>query len=372
MSHNIIWQLIARKLSGEISFDELKELERLLQEDPELAYKADIYYRYFDHPPAEIYRTPEAKEKSLEQFRLRFNSEFNSVPEAAPLPLTYVKPAAGGFKKWAAVAAGLITVAMTVFFMTAGGKKNVSVAQHTANEVNTMPGTRSKTILPDGTVVWLNSDSRISYNADFGKVQREITLTGEAFFDVAHNEAVPMIVHAKTVNILVKGTAFNVRSYPESDKVQTSLIRGSVELTTTEHPDQKILLKPNEKITIDVPVAYAVAHDHESPKVQPAGISVRGRKSYHIDSLKQSLLADVIPEVSWVENRLVFDNERFTDVIDKMEKWYNVDIILINKRLESKSFSGVFEKENITEALSALQIINDFDFEIAGRQVIIK
>ncbi|MCO5239614.1 MAG: FecR domain-containing protein [Chitinophagaceae bacterium] len=372
MSHNIIWQLVARKLSGEISLNELKELERLLQEDPELAYKVDIYCRYFGHPPGEIYRTREAKERSLEQFRQRFNGEFNSIPEVVPMPLADTGSTSTRFRKWAAVAAGLITVAMTVFFITGREKKSTAIAQHTTNEVNTMPGTRSKTILPDGTVVWLNSESRISYNADFGKTEREITLTGEAFFDVAHNEAIPMIVHAKTVNILVKGTAFNVRSYPESDKVQTSLIRGSVELTTTEHPEQKILLKPNEKITISVPVEYAVANGHEKPKAQPAGIPVRDKRSYHIDSLKQSLLADVIPEVSWVENRLVFDNERFTDVIDKMEKWYNVDIILINKRLESKNFSGVFEKENIAEALSALQIINDFDFEIAGRQVIIK
>ncbi|HRO44420.1 FecR domain-containing protein [Agriterribacter sp.] len=371
MSYNKIWQLVARKLSGEASLDELKELEHLLQEYPEIAYKVDIYCQYFDNPSSQVYRTDEAKRRSLEQFRLQFNREFNNESEAVPLPLTYNSGAAmHGIKKWMAVAAGLITIAATVFFMTGREKGNAGIAQHKINEVNTMPGTRSKTVLPDGTIVWLNSDSRISYNADFGKNEREVTLTGEAFFDVAHNESVPMIVHAKTVSILVKGTAFNVRSYPGSDKVQTSLLRGSIELTTKDRPEQKILLKPNEKITIDVQENRPAANnDIPAPS---AGTYNGNKKIYHIDSLKQSTLADVIPEVSWIENRLVFDNEPFTDVIDRMEKWYNVDIILTNQHLGGKNFSGVFEKENIAEALSALQIINYFDFEIMGRNVIIK
>lgn len=370
MSYNKIWQLVARKLSGEASLDELKELEHLLKEYPEIAYKVDIYCQYFDNPPSQVYRTDETKRRSLEQFRLRFSREFNNEFEAIPLPLTHNSTAIPGIKKWIAVAAGLIIIVVTVFFMVGREKGKAEIAQHKINEVNTMPGTRSKTILPDGTIVWLNSDSRISYNADFGKNEREVTLTGEAFFDVVHNEAVPMIVHAKTVNILVKGTAFNVRSYPESDNVQTSLIRGSVELTTREHPEQKILLKPNEKITIDVQENKPSAN---SNLPAPAAVTYnRNKKIYQIDSLKESTLADVIPEVSWIENRLVFDNEPFTDVIDKMGKWYNVDIVLTDAKLENKHFSGVFEKENVVEALTALQIINPFHFEITGRTVIIK
>ena len=370
MSYNKIWQLVARKLSGEASLDELKELEHLLQEYPEIAYKVDIYCQYFDNPPSQVYRTDETKRRSLEQFRLRFSRELNNESEAIPLPLTHNSTAMPGIKKWLAVAAGLITIVVTVFFMTGREKGNAGFAQHKINEVNTMPGTRSKTILPDGTIVWLNSDSRISYNVDFGKNKREVTLIGEAFFDVAHDEAVPLIVHAKTVNILVKGTAFNVRSYPGSDKVQTSLLRGSVELTMKDHPEHKIFLKPNEKITIDVQENEPAANnDIQAPPVEAYN---QNRKIYHIDSLKQSTLVDAIPEVSWIENRLVFDNEPFTDVIDKMEKWYNVDIILTNQHLGKKSFSGVFEKENIAEALSALQIINYFDFEIMGRKIIIK
>lgn len=369
MSHNIIWQLVARKLSGEISLNELKELERLLQEDPELAYKVDIYCRYFGHPPGEIYRTREAKERSLEQFRQRFNGEFNSIPEVVPMPLANAGSTSTRFRKWAAVAAGLITVAMTVFFITGREKKSTAIAQHTTNEVNTMPGTRSKTILPDGTMVWLNSESQISYNADFGKTEREITLTGEAFFDVAHNADVPMVVHAKNVNIWVKGTAFNVRSYPENNRVETSLIRGLVELTTNSDPERKIMLKPNEKIILDATESGSVPETRpETPKPELAAVK---QHIYHIQQLDGSRY-NIIPEISWTQNELVFDNEVFTDVISKMEKWYNMEIVLQNKELANKNFSGAFKKEDIKTALQGLQFTNSFQFEIKGNTVYIK
>lgn len=373
MSQAQTWLLVARKLSGEASLDELKELERLLLADPELAYKVDLYCRYFEKPAAATRRSKVAKQESLELFRERFALEFpdNSETETIPELSVMGERKSIRWKQWLSVAAVFALITATVIGIYNSSNKNPVTgiaATQQVNEVNTMPGSRSKNVLPDGTIVWLNSDSRISYNADFGKEKREVTLTGEAFFDVAHNEAIPMLVHAKSVTILVKGTAFNVRSYPGSDKVQTSLIRGSVELSTKAKPDEKILLKPNEKITIEVKEETG----NHPVQAAPATVSSTASKSYQIDPLKQSSLTPLIPEVSWVENRLVFDNEPLPDVIDKMEKWYNVDIVLTNKKLEAKNFSGAFEKENISEALSALQFINHFDFEIKGRTVIIQ
>ena len=165
--------------------------------------------------------------------------------------------------------------------------------------------------------------------------------------------------------ILVKGTAFNVRSYPDAKDVETSLIRGSVELSTNAEPEKKILLKPNEKISIEAE-AIAPAGHQTLKTVDPV------QKRYRIDRLKESHISNTIPEVSWIENKLVFDNESFSAIIAKMEKWYNVEIILTNDSLASKKFSGEFEKENLTEALNALQFINHFEFEIKGKQVFIK
>jgi len=370
-SDNRIYYLIARKLSQEASSQELEELEHRLKNDPELAYKADLYAQYFDHPVINDQENPEKKRQALGRLKIRFDKEFNEVDTEIHPPSDQEefngKKLPFLLHRWKAIAAiGLfVVVGASLFYYYSS--KNPNISDLSKNQFATMPGTRSKTILPDGTTVWLNSESTIHYNADFGQSKREVTLTGEAFFDVTHNEDIPFIVHAKTIDILVKGTAFNVRSYPGTEKVQTSLLRGLVELSSATMPGRKIQLHPNEKITFEVPEINSTL---KSSTVKKPVLSTS--TTYTIDSLKESSLAAVIPEVSWIENRLVFDNEALEDVLEKMEKWYSVDIHLMNEKIASKQVSGILEKENIEEALKALQLLNDFDYTINGREISIE
>lgn len=368
MTNNHIWHLISRKLSGEATLEELRELEQLLSDDPEMAYKAELYTGFFEHP-VQKQRDPEQKKGSWNDLQARlkkeFPGEFGTDETAGSKHQPPVFPL---YKKWIGIAAGIALVAVTaLYFLKNNTVQQKPLLSQNSNEMNTMPGTRSKTTLPDGTVVWLNSDSRITYNADFGQTKREIVLTGEAFFDVAHNADVPMVVHAKNVNIWVKGTAFNVRSYPENNRVETSLIRGLVELTTNSDPERKIMLKPNEKIVLDTPEPDTI-NEAAAPRPEPAAVK---QHIYHIQQLDGSRY-NIIPEISWTQNELVFDNEVFTDVISKMEKWYNMEIVLQNKELANKNFSGAFKKEDIKTALQGLQFTNSFQFEIKGNTVYIK
>lgn len=357
MISNRIWQLVARKLSGEAGIDELRELEALLREDAELAYRVHLYTRYFENPSGE------PGESSRQEATARFSERLLREEADKTYPVQEIRGRMHIGKKWVA-AAGLILLAVSSVFyyrMSSGERTTNQLAL--TNEFKTMPGTRSKTILPDGSVVWLNSESKITYDKDFGINNRELTLQGEAFFDVVKNKAVPFIVHAQTVKIVVKGTAFNVRSYPGSHEVQTSLIRGAVELINEADPGSPIRLKPNEKITIrtdELPLAGEPQKTEEKKEI------------YRLDTLRQFALSMTIPEVSWVTNQLVFDNEVFTSVIDKMEKWYNVDIVLVNDGLGNKQFSGAYEDEDVIQALEALQYVHPFDFEVKGRTIVIK
>ncbi|GGH26217.1 FecR family protein [Dyadobacter endophyticus] len=379
MTNDQIWKLIARKLAGEATQEEITLLDGHLKNDPELAHKVELYSFYFQR--SQPVRTDAGdKHKAWQNLRQKLEDE---LPEGnwenlhAPRPR---KPFAFKYTKhgrWLSIAASILLVATSAIYYTGWSRKQdqavVSPEIKPQNLVlQTVRGKRLKKILPDGTCVWLNGESRLTYNNDFGKYKREITLTGEAFFDVAHNANVPLTVHARGVNILVKGTAFNVRSYPKSDQVETSLIRGSVELTELARPDHKIQLKPNEKITIDLgdaetdPALHPVAAERVKEHIP------KTKAHYRISALKESSLANVIPEVSWVSNVLVFDNEPFTEVIDKMEKWYNVDIQINDQELRQRKFSGVFNNEGIEEALRALQLIIPFHFEQNGRTIIIK
>ena len=235
MTNNHVWHLVARKLSGEATLDELRELEQALRDDPELAYQVELYSNYYDAPQS-ISRTVEDETNSWHNTKSKLRAEF---PEAfSNEELSPVRRING--KKLLMAASVLVIITVASFFIFNPASRDEQLANGSAmNEMKTMPGTRTKLVLPDGTQVWLNSDSYISYNKDFGQSKREITLKGEAYFDVFHNPDVPMVVHARSVNIWVKGTAFNVRNYPESESVETSLIRGSVELTTNEDPARK-------------------------------------------------------------------------------------------------------------------------------------
>jgi transmembrane sensor len=360
MTNNHVWHLVARKLSGEATLDELRELEQVLRDDPELAYQVELYTSYYDAPQS-MTRTVEDETHSWHNTKSNLRTEFpESFSNEEQTPVRRING-----KKLLVAASLFVIITAALFFIFNPDTRNEQFAATAVNELKTMPGTRTKLVLPDGTQVWLNSDSYITYNKDFGQSKREITLKGEAYFDVFHNPDVPMVVHARSVNIWVKGTAFNVRNYPESGSVETSLIRGSVELTTDEDPARKILLKPNEKITIEArPDSMVTKQTEQPPVIKPS--------YYHINPLKESIISKTIPEIAWIENKLVFDNEAFTEVIIKMEKWYNAKFIIDNDELAMKKFSGAFEKETLYEALSALQMINHFEFIINGNEVIIK
>ncbi|WP_342083646.1 FecR family protein [Dyadobacter sp. OTU695] len=377
MTNDQVWKLIARKLAGEATQDELTALDGHLKNDPELAAKVELYSFYFQQPQA-LRKNNDGKHRAWENLRQKLEEQFpernwdNSAAPRTRKPFVFTYAQHG---RWLSIAASILLVAVSAIYYTGWSRKDdlAGVPSERKREnivVQTERGKRLKKVLPDGTSVWLNGESRLTYNSDFGKQKREIVLTGEAFFDVAHNASVPLTVHAKGVNILVKGTAFNVKSYPQSDKVETSLIHGSVELTDLSRPNHKIQLKPNEKITIAVDGPETALNSVASENVK--GRTPKVTPHYRIEALKESSLAKVIPEVSWVNNVLVFDNEPFEKVIDKMEKWYNVDIQISEPGLRQRKFSGVFNNEGVVEALQALQIIIPFHFEQNGRTIIIK
>src|ERR1019366_6846207 len=104
---------------------------------------------------------------------------------------------------------------------------------------------KSKIVLSDGSVVTLNSETTLRYPAEFNGQTREVYLDGEAFFDVAKDHKHPFIVHAGKMNVRVLGTAFNIKSYANDATSETTLIRGAIEVTMSDRPSDRIILKPN-------------------------------------------------------------------------------------------------------------------------------
>jgi ferric-dicitrate binding protein FerR (iron transport regulator) len=372
MDSDRLRQLLAAKWLGEASEQELEELEQLLKLLPEEHEKEQLLDTFFQQRQTAAPGSPKAKaawQKHLENMNKEFPDDFaaKDTPAEAPAPEESRSARLFPWKRLvvAASVTGILCITIIAYLTKERYQRPQDMtAQPSPANRSLSSRTSIKKTLPDGTIVWLNGKSSIEYNDGFGKTKRDITLTGEAFFDVAHNAAVPLTVHAKTVNITVKGTAFNVKAYPEDSKVEASLIRGSIELAMKKMPGKKILLHPNEKITISTGETTNAGNNKN-------GGRYRSDQLYRIKELKTEPLSNLIPEISWMEHKLVFDSERFADIIPKMEKWYETTIWTSDTDLLEQRFSAVFEKETIEEALAALQFTYKFNFEVKDKQVFI-
>ena len=361
MQSNRIWHLVARKLTGDATLEELQELEQHLIADPELAASVEMHLAYFEKEPA---ISPSTIEKNWQQqlFRLKqeFPEDFHSPSTEQEEKQVTVIQVKNNFKAWYVIAAMLlvgltITALWNVYYKKSNN--DIVIVDHSAEGKH---ASHKQVKLPDGSLVWLNKNSHLSYNKGFGVDNREITLSGEAFFDVAHKAELPMVVHAGLVNIKVKGTAFNVNAYQDADRVETSLIRGVVELSVKGNPSKAIMMKPNEKVV--------VALDSAEKRLTTPD---RALVNLSIDQLATESKSGLIPELAWVENKLVFNNLPFPEVKDKLERWYDIKIKIENEKIAKERFTAVLSSESLETFLKALQMTYNFKYSISNEIVTI-
>lgn len=246
-------------------------------------------------------------------------------------------------------------------------------------------GDQKQVTLPDGSKVWLNSGSELSYTKYFASAPiKELYLKGEAFFDIRHDPNRTFIIHTEYLDIKDLGTRFNVKAYTYEDKMETTLINGSVEVYPKNHPEQMIRLRPNEKVVFDTKVLRsgkfhrakdagqedALHLDSIENRISGAGsIAATG---YYVAKLKPQIKSggdSIMLETAWMQHQLAFSATTFEDLARNMERWYDVDINITNANVANYIFTGIFKQETFQEALSELQMIQPFQYEIHGRKV---
>jgi ferric-dicitrate binding protein FerR (iron transport regulator) len=232
----------------------------------------------------------------------------------------------------------------------------------TSSVISTHNGSKTNVVLPDGTQVWLNAGSELIYDKQYGNTIREVNLKGEAFFDVIKNKEKPFVIHTGKINIRVLGTAFNVKSYPGERTIETSLIRGSIEVTFKDRPAEKVILKPNEKL---------VVANEDAPTINPQKQSVKkiNEPIVAIGHLNYAKIDSTVIETAWVQNRLVFQDESFQELSRRMERWYGVTIKFNDPQVEALHFTGSFDTETIQQALKALQVSAHFNYSFHSNEI---
>jgi transmembrane sensor len=379
--NNRLWLLMSRYLAGETSPAERLELQDLLEQSPDKQQLLDILQAYFAHPAAASASAGEFSGPDLEQ---KFSRIIRQVPErAAAAPVA--APAAGlppvpapgqhrrsfrfSIRKILSIAAlfgGLLFLAWSIFHERQPAPPAQILQPVRGGEVAARPGVRTRLLLPDGTQVWLNSNSKLKYAADFNTRFREVELEGEAYFDVVSDSRRPFIVHASAIDIKVLGTAFTVKSYPQDETVEATLLKGAIEISGRDNPNApRIILKPDEKLVLD---KHLLATTHPSLPVNTTGFRPV-RPDISVNRIPANIPDSNKVETAWLYNRLVFNGDSFKELAEKMDRWYNVRITFKDEELNKYHFGGAFANESLPDALNALQLTAPFTYKIRGNEV---
>ncbi len=203
-------------------------------------------------------------------------------------------------------------------------------------------GSVSKIILPDKTEVFLNAGSQIQYAFDTDKKNRGVILDGEAWFDVVKNDRVPFVVQTGYYDVKVLGTEFNVKAYSSDERIETTLEKGSVQITSSRglKLDRNVSLKPGEQLVYN-----------------------RNKKTVHIKKVNTRIYT------SWKDNKLEFIRMELGELIDLLERKYGVDIKVQDKSILQYHYSGTIKNETILKILEIIQHTLPIRYEIVGQTV---
>jgi transmembrane sensor len=331
MNENHIWDIIARKLCGEISSQENFELKEWENKNK---LNSGIFNRL-----VEIWNySPIIRKKTSGIYKILKN-RINHHNKSHKLNLFYY------FTRIAAVLFIIIGTAILINYFYPS-KSNDTI---TYQEIAVPKGSRTFIILPDGSKAWISNNSKIKYPDRFNKEARELFLTGEAYFEVKHNTKKPFIVNIGLDRIKVLGTKFSISAYPEDDMIRADLLSGNIRLDIKTGKD---------------------GSKYRSYAVKPSHSLVYQKTSGDVSS-------SAIPEGFfdyWEKGIYAFTDESLEKLAQKIDRIYNVKIIFENDFLKTKRFSGSISiDDNIFTFMEAVKrtSLEPIDYKYEDKKIYI-
>lgn len=333
MSTKLPWDLIISKLRKETNAEEEltfnnwlltgnnRELFQQLEfvwdrvQQKVSVYEPDLEY-YWKELSARINQSPVAKTETRKPHKSRFITN-----------------------RLLKIAAALAIVISTTFFFAYYFGKNSSINSQEYITYSTL-NTKSKVLLPDSTEVWLHNNSSITYKFNEDLNQREVNLSGEAFFNVKHNKQFAFLVASKGVEVKVHGTQFNVNAYPSTNNVLVSLYQGSVSMKSNE---KNIFLKPGEE-----------------------GLFDSKNKNITVSE------GDVEFAKIWTSDKIRFENKNLREVCRYLSKWHGIKFEIDSEINDNQSYTFTFRGQDIEEVVGIMAKIHSFDYVIDEESNIVK
>jgi ferric-dicitrate binding protein FerR (iron transport regulator) len=236
--------------------------------------------------------------------------------------------------QWAAILILPIISALSVYYFTQNNSDNFHPIMITAQK-----GEKAEAVLPDGTKVWINSESTIRYDNSFNQKKRIVYLEGEAYFEVASNKKVPFVVQTKSMDVQALGTSFNVRSYGIDSLIYAVLLDGEIKVSAS---DQEQILNVNQRAIFN-----------------------KSTNRLTVDAV------EAINFIEWKKGNIYFNNQTFSQIAQTLSRIYNVDIEFASEELSLIRFSGTLGSSGIKNALDVLTLTSPMYYDVKDTTVIL-
>ena len=323
---NHIDLLIANNLTGEATTEEKDQLTNWIGQSPANQSLFNEYKRIFENCQSYF----PATEISADREKVK-----DQIIEQLSRPAKRV-----GINFWLIRVAAILVMPLMLGIGWYLGSWEIS-SETQLCEVTTPKGQISRCVLSDGTKVWLNAGSTLKYDPALRGETREVSLDGEAFFEVSKNTSKPFIVTTELVQVKVLGTIFNLKAYSGEKSVEATLEEGRIEFTIGGSTTKPIELKPGEQVVFD--------------KIEKK--ITQGKVETYLHT-------------AWKDGKYVFKNADLATIIIELEKLYDVRIHLKNDSLRKLHFRGMFEyDQNIFSALETLERTTQIKYRMTGRDI---
>ena len=332
--HNDIDEIIVACLSNKATKIDQVSLEKWLNESEDNRAQFEIMQTVW----REKSREPKVinADEVLDEIWEKGTGE-KSKPVKKSIDLSYL------FKIAAAVLVLLVTTFIFYNYIDSKEGSELPIADVNQKIIKENPaGQKSKIILPDGSEVWLNSASKITYQENFNQQARTINLLGEAFFKVKKDLSRPFIVNTGSIKTIALGTSFNISAYPQDESVEVALITGKVKVLDSAIINEEVILKPNDGVKYNL-------EDHTLAKMM--------------------INSDQV--IAWKDGILVFDGENFEQFKRKIENWYGVEVLVEGQVPDNWRIRATFDNEYLTNIMNTISFNKKFNYKLDGKKLVL-
>ncbi len=268
--------------------------------------------------------------------------------------------------RWIVAVAAILCIILVLTFLF---YKNPSTGSNQLYSEFIVPyGSKSRVFLPDSSMVWINAGSQIKYNDQFNTKNRNIFLSGEAYFEIKASKH-PFVVITNKIKIRALGTKFNIKAYPEEKMVETTVMKGIVEIYNRQLKNaDKIILKSNQQVEI----RFKTPNENILKNSETLEHKTTEHRKQFLDSRPKVIINRIQkPEQisSWKDNRWIIESEELQDLAKKLERKYDIKIVFKDESLKKYVFSGILKDETVEQVLEAIKLTAPIRFELKDNVV---